>query len=97
MSVRHLVRLTVPFRALFLAILLSVACVQTASNRYHSQLSNEELHRDFPDAQLVWPTDPPRGFDFDTNKWSDWPPAKPDALVVVIPHTPAIPRRIKRR
>jgi hypothetical protein len=57
------------------------------------------MHRDFPDAQLEWPTNPPRGFNFDTNKWSDWPAAidAPDAPVAANPLPPTKPKRIKRR
>jgi hypothetical protein len=87
-----------PFRALFLAVLLLAAGVQTTSDRFPPQLRNESLTRDFPDAELVRPTDPPQSFNFETKRWSEWPPARYDVPVVMSPEDiPVIPKRIKRK
>ena len=88
----------VPLRALVLTALLMAFCVQTTSDRFPTMLRNEQLHRDFPDAQLVRPTDPPQSFNFDTKHWSEWPPARYDAPAPVdMPpeDIPVIPKRIK--
>ena len=88
----------VPIRALFLVVLLIAACVETTSDRFPTQLSTESLHRDFPDAELVRPTDPPQSFNFETKRWSEWPPARYDVPIVMVPeHIPVKPKRIKRK
>jgi hypothetical protein len=83
-----------PFRALFLAVILIAAVVQNSSDTFQPQLGNELLTRDFPDAELVRPTDPPQSFNFETKRWSEWPPARPDVSVVIAPkRKPVIPKR----
>ena len=82
------------FRALFLAMLLIAAGVQTNSDRFEAQLRHESLTRDFPDAELVRRTDPPQSFNFETKRWSEWPSAR---FVITPEVIPAIPRRIKRK
>jgi len=87
-----------PFRTLFLAVLLIAAGVQTGNDRFQPQLGNEPLTRDFPDAELVRPTDPPLAFKFETKRWSEWPPARYDVPIVMAPeHMPVKPKRIKRK
>jgi hypothetical protein len=91
-------RRSLTFGASFLVVLLSLPCLQTATKKPQTHSTNEEFYRDFPDATLLRPTDPPQSFNFDTGKWSDWPPEKlPVVLPVVMPDTRVLLKRLKRR
>lgn len=58
-----------------MTLLLIAVFLQIEPNSSKKGLSFSELRQLFPQAELLWPTDPPRSFNFDTERWSTWPMA----------------------